>query len=387
MPRHPVTHPYSDHAAFERFMLLIAVLVQHPGIGGRNSKASADQDALESVQTQMKILAHELGLNQPIYSIPTLRKDLATLRQYGILQGGRYDWGYYLGTGAFNRQELQLAIHALAAQANYQGDPRTKQVYQALAQRLKGLNLTTSGALFYPVRTQFNRAIVHTDPEEMAAKRQYRDTLFHCLETLETAIVQGLPVKIRQARNPYQNKSKSWEVYPLQLLYHDIAWYLICEDFTSGHLSVSRVDRFKNYLQLLNSEGRGIESQWRSLQAAHQLLENGWGLFLGEPEEQRMERQGSLTLIDVKVRFFPPVTRFIAEGERRHPKQKIRLAVPDKGTGEAAYLDYMVKLPARSLDEFSLWINRFMSSAQVLAPTTLVEKHKAAAMYLIQRYQ
>ncbi|HEY9700082.1 MAG TPA: WYL domain-containing protein [Trichocoleus sp.] len=368
-------------------MLLIAVLVQHPGIGGRNSKASADQDALESVQTQMKILAHELGLNQPIYSIPTLRKDLATLRQYGILQGGRYDWGYYLGTGAFNRQELQLAIHALAAQANYQGDPRTKQVYQALAQRLKGLNLTTSGALFYPVRTQFNRAIVHTDPEEMAAKRQYRDTLFHCLETLETAIVQGLPVKIRQARNPYQNKSKSWEVYPLQLLYHDIAWYLICEDFTSGHLSVSRVDRFKNYLQLLNSEGRGIESQWRSLQAAHQLLENGWGLFLGEPEEQRMERQGSLTLIDVKVRFFPPVTRFIAEGERRHPKQKIRLAVPDKGTGEAAYLDYMVKLPARSLDEFSLWINRFMSSAQVLAPTTLVEKHKAAAMYLIQRYQ
>jgi len=386
MAKRPTVHAYSDQTAFERLLLLIATLVRHPGVGSRSAKTATAQDALESVQQHMQTIAAELDLPLPISSVHTLRKDLVTLRNYGILGRNRHDWGYYLGTGAMNREELQLALNALRSQATYQGDAQARRAYQVLSQRLKALNLESQGTLFYPVRAHFNRAIVHTDPEEMMRQQQHRDTLFHELETLESAIVQGLPIEIYLARTPYKNKAAFRQVYPLQLLYHDVAWYLVMEDRNNGHLAISRLDRFKQHLKFLDTTGRGVKAQQQSLQTAHQLLQNGWGLNLGNPDEQQMERQGALTLIMVKVRFFPPASRFIQEGERRHPKQKIVPGAKDEETGEVRYVDYSVKLPERSLNEFSLWVNRYMESARFLSPAHLAEKHRQAALALIANY-
>jgi predicted DNA-binding transcriptional regulator YafY len=387
MAKAPEIHPYSDRAAFDRLMVLIATLVKHPGIGSRSDKNAQDQDSLETLRSCMQAIAKELEVQLPIYSLHTLRKDLVTLRNYGIMDRNRHDWGYYLGTGAMNQDELRLALNALASQALYQADPRARRTYQTLSQRLKGLNLESKGTFFYPVRAQFNRAIIHTDPDEMIRKHQYRDTLFHNLEALEDAIVQGLPIELYLFRNLYNGKPDYRHIYPLQLLYYDVAWYLVMEDRDNGHLAVSRLDRFKQHLKVLNSVGRGAEAQSRSLQTAHQLLRNGWGLNLGNPQEQQMERQGILSLISVKVRFFPPASRFVEEGERRHLKQKITYGPEDETTGEAVYLDYRVPLPERSLNEFSFWVARHMDSAQVLAPPDLVAKHQQAASQLLKRYQ
>jgi len=49
---------------------------------------------------------------------PTLRKDLETLRRYGILDRQMYRWGYYLGTGALRRDELQVAFNAWLPKPN-----------------------------------------------------------------------------------------------------------------------------------------------------------------------------------------------------------------------------------------------------------------------------
>ncbi|MBD2054634.1 WYL domain-containing protein [Oculatella sp. FACHB-28] len=387
MAKPPELHFYSDRSSFDRLMVLIATLVQYPGVGSRNAKTSQDQDSLETLQQHMQAVAKELNLPLPDYSVHTLRKDLGTLRNYGILDRNRHDWGYYLGTGAMNREELQLVLNALASQATYQGDPQAKRIYQALSQRLRCQNLESKGALFYPVRAQFNRAIVPTDPDEMIRKQQSRDTLFHSLEQLEQSIVQGLPIEIYFFRNLYNGKPDYRRIYPLQLLYYDIAWYLVTENIEDGHLAVSRVDRFKQHLEVLEITGREVDVQLKSLQAAHQLLRNGWGLSLGNLEEQRQERQGTLPLVKVKVRFFPPASRFIAEGEQRHSKQKIICGPKDDATGEFAYVDYAIALPKRSLDEFGRWVAKHLENAQVLAPPDLVEKHRQAAAVLMKRYQ
>jgi WYL domain len=85
------------------------------------------------------------------------------------------------------------------------------------------------------------------------------------------------------------------------------------------------------------------------------------------------------------VRFFPEVIGFIQEGEKRHKSQKISLG--SKTTdGKPSYLDYSLKLPPRSLPEFSRWVYRFMGSAQFLTPKELVEKHVSAARKLLARY-
>lgn len=116
----------------------------------------------------------------------------------------------------------------------------------------------------------------------------------------------------------------------------------------------------------------------KSLNNAYQLLQNGWGLNLGNLQQQQLELAGKLDLVAVKVRFFP-VSAFIAEGELRHPRQIIEQ--------KAKYLDYSIKLPPRSLDEFSFWVNRYLGNALVLSPPELIAKYRQAALSLVQRYQ
>ena len=76
---------------------------------------------------------------------------------------------------------------------------------------------------------------------------------------------------------------------------------------------------------------------------------------------------------------------FILEGDRRHPRQKIK-EDPRDSFGNVLYVDYKIDLPDRSLNESSLGVNRYMDIAQVLLPPSLVEKHRQAGRYLSDRY-
>ena len=130
---------------------------------------------------------------------------------------------------------------------------------------------------------------------------------------------------------------------------------------------------------------RGLAAQEQSLHRAHKLLENGWGLYLGELDEQQAELEGKLSFETVKVRFFGPVMAFIVEGDRRHPRQKVR-PKKDAVTGDLTYVDYEVMLPPRALKEFILWVFKHANHAQVLSPPTLVEQHREAMKAAAARY-
>jgi predicted DNA-binding transcriptional regulator YafY len=390
MPKNPTTHSYSDIEAFRRLMLLIATLILHPGTGsndssdGTNTKSGDHHNALTEVLVHLREVAGDCGFNLPNYSVHTLRKDIQALRSYNILSGHVYRCGYYLGTGVMSWAELQAALNALGSQAKYQQDPQVDRIYQRLMRRLRGLNLAEE--LTYPVRSQIDRAIIYTSPEEMMADSRYRGTLFEKLEQLEKAIIQGEAVEVYRSRNPYNNGIPEYRtIWPLQLIYSDIAWYLLHEDYQNGHLAISRLDRFSGHFNLLNVQSRGSTRQRKSLQVADQLLEAGWGLYLGKIEEQRLERLGELDFVDVTVRFFPEVLSFIQEGEKRHKSQKISPG-PKSLDSKPTYLDYSVKLPPRSLNEFSYWVYRFMGNAQFLTPTELAQKHKQLARELLARY-
>ncbi|MEH2329630.1 helix-turn-helix transcriptional regulator [Nostoc sp.] len=382
-------HSYAGLPAFERLLLLIATLLRYPGVGYIDSMQSNSEKShhkLQLVQLYLQKVASELNVELPLYSRHTIQSDLKTLRRYGLLDRRPYRWGYYVGTAAMNWEELQVALNALHSQARYQEDPQINQIYKRLTQRLRGLNLKDE--MFYPVRTQLNRVIVYTDPQEMMAKGKYqsRGTLFEKLDALEAAIVKGQAVELYRYRNPYNPEKTGYEqVYPLQLIYADIAWYLLQENYKDGHLVVSRIDRFSDHFKLLDSKGRGSNIQWKSLHIAHRLLRAGWGLKLGSREDQQLEIRKELELVEVQVRFFPEVMEFIQEGEKRHLKQKIELG-PKGKDGKPTYVDYIVKLPKRSLEEFCRWVYRFMGNAQFISPQHLAEQHQKFARALIDRY-
>ncbi len=390
MAKKPTLHTYADRLSFERILLLIATLVRYPGVGSADTlgrlENSEHHNALEAVQLQLRQVAKSLGMELPDHypATATIRKDLETLRDYGILDRRMYRWGYYLGTGAMSLDELKVTFNALDSQAKYQGDPQVRQIYQVLEKRLRGLDLDSQGDFFYPVRAYLNRPIIYTDPEEMTVKGKLRHTLFHCLETVEKAIASGQLMELYRHQEPYRQRIGYMQIYPLQLFYHDIAWYLLYEYPDTQHLEVERVDRFKDHCLILNSQARGQKKQREILKVAQKLMATGWGIYLGTEEDQQLERQGNLPLEEVKVRFFPPVTTFILEGECRHCSQKIR---PKLGkNGEYDYVDYIVKLPRRSFNEFSRWVYRHMGNAEVLSPQDLVEQHRQAAQALMSRY-
>ncbi|MEH2077737.1 MAG: hypothetical protein V7K57_25610 [Nostoc sp.] len=58
----------------------------------------------------------------------------------------------------------------------------------------------------------------------------------------------------------------------------------------------------------------------------------------------------------------------------------------NKTHSKAAYVDYIVKLPERSQEEFCRWVYRFMGNAQFIYPQHLAEKHQKFARVLIDRY-
>ena len=376
---------YSNPQALERLLLLIAVLIQNPGIGCSDELQKPQRkhhNALASVQIKLKELASSLAIELPdnYPAIATLRRDLELLRDYQILDRRMYRWGYYLGTGVMNKRELKAAFNALESQAIYQGDPELRRIYSLLKKRLRGFEFDEQD-FFYPVRQHLNRAINYTDPQEMMNKGAYRHTLFHQINLLEEAITKGQAIELSRFINPYDNNQLGLiKLYPLQLVYYDIAWYLIYEKYADKTLSIGRINRFEDYLKILHSsQARNISIQKESLKNAHKLLKNGWGLNLGSIEEQQLELAGKLELISLKIRFFSPVSAFIAEGELRHPQQIIE-KYPD-------YLDYSIKLPPRSLDEFRFWLNRYSDNALVLKPSFLKERHYNAALSLLQKYE
>ncbi|MFN5860922.1 MAG: WYL domain-containing protein, partial [Pseudanabaena sp.] len=198
-------------------------------------------------------------------------------------------------------------------------------------------------------------------------------------EQVESAIAIGQAITIYRYTDPYSQKIGYLQVFPLQLIYRDIAWYLLYEYVDNGHLAIGRIDRFAEYIQFVN-QPRGTDLQKSSLNVAMNLFKKGWGLFLGEPSEQAREIAGTLEYVQIKIRFFAPVIAFIEEGEKRHISQVI-----DR-RGKPEYLDYSISLPPRSLNEFCRWVHQFVHHAQVLEPKDLLDRFRFTAQRLAALY-
>ncbi|WP_373546020.1 helix-turn-helix transcriptional regulator [Chamaesiphon sp.] len=387
MKKLPDAHPYQDRTALNRLLLIIAVFIRQPGIGYPEetnlSLTGEHHNALAVVATGLEQLSIDLGREIAASSVPTLRKDLEFLRKYGIIEERMYRWGYYLGTGIFSHQELQVAVQALKDIGDRLGDPSVRDLYQKLEKRLRGLELGERD--LYPVRSQLDRSIVHTNPDRMREQKLYRETLFDRLSEVETAIVTGQGIEIYYARAPYQTgTTQHLQVYPLQLIYHDVAWYLICDLIDSKYLAAIRLDRLSSHLcQLTHLPPRGKSAQLDRLKIVNRLLQNGWGLSLGSQEQQLQELNGDEG-IEVKVRFFEKVAPFIQEGEKRHPRQKI--VVKKNLNGKLEFITYSTVLPERSLPEFFRWVRRFGSQALVLSPEKYVEEFRQELRLLADLY-
>ncbi|CAK6700565.1 AAA family ATPase [Synechococcus sp. CBW1107] len=320
--------PLGDAPVFQRVLTLLRHLLQQPF--DREAGTPLPEHLIAQLETiPGAYLAGEAA---------TLRKDLEKLlTPYGFRsRNDNVRHGYAIGTALLSAHRLR-EIHGVVSQAAGRlADPTAQDLLAELEQRLQwgGLALDTAT----PVRAFANRSIVSSAlvrPDSLAAERQ--------AEALETAIVERRRIELERyvsVGSFADSPSGSFRVWPLQLLFHNIGWYLVYEEdaigTSEGLIRSERIDR----LALRRSERgnrRGDDVHAQALKRLEWLLHHSGGIYFGD----NLDAQQRLASPNPRLRAKHLVTMrfccqgwcfaFIREGLQRYPIEHTRFSKPLPG--------------------------------------------------------
>ncbi|MBM3274371.1 MAG: WYL domain-containing protein, partial [Candidatus Sericytochromatia bacterium] len=279
--------------------------------------------------------------------------DLRELKKAGLLADDTHRDGYYLVGPSFSASEAKPMLGALRVLAENLGSPLSSSTFDRVTRRMA--RTRNVELLAYPVEAIGNRLVIDTRQEE------FRELV----SRLETFIRMGREVTVSKFFHPWEaasHKETPYRVVPLQLLFHDLAWYLLAEDRADNQFKVFRLDRLRPAVTPADAPARGLEAQRRALDEARALLQLGWGVII-PPRGTTAE---SPDLVTVKVRFDAYAAQFIRESINRHPTQQWRRV------GDTMH--YTVRLHDISLDEFGRWVFGWGEHALVTEPASLRDK-------------
>lgn len=374
-------HPYSDWPCFHRLMVLIRQIILYPFT---QPPGSAALDSLvEAVQLELR--AGSLR--------DQIRKDIErVLKPYRILPGIPMRHGYFAGTGLFTASELMRIFQVMQSLAESKTfiDPLHQEIYETVETRLHWAGIATGDS--YPVRAIEEKSIVAYDqvsPDSLADRHQQE----HVIHAIESG--QLLEVVRPAGRASFTNSSEErLLIWPLQVVYHRIAWYLGYEQAGDGLFGFQRLDRL--VLGHPQVRTRERQDQAKALAKLKKLLHMSYGIFLGcDAQVQsillgsnaKLKRESRITL---ELRFTDTIFRFIVEGTRRfeylemspppaHPTGLARRKpfILERDTTDSQFPNCLrARLPIWSLDDIDLtrWIVGFGGQVKVVEPTSLAHK-------------
>jgi len=385
-------HRYSDLEPFQRLLKLIRYIAHHPF----QTQAGADVVSTENKRSGLQQRLFQKMYNDRVlqdYGFATLRKDFEqVLKPYQILPGFTMKRGYFFGTGIFSQQELETIYQLLNSQQVYLNDPVAVEMTKTFRERIESsriLDITEN----YPSRAIGNRGIVNTDTLTARA-------LPNQLNILEDAIKYGekleLALRPGSARFPGQPELDRFEVYPLQVVFHNIAWYLGYERLggeQDGLLRFERLDRLT--LERRTGECREFKLQWQRLEQLKQLYTASAGIFLGNDVSRQKKylskKQRPSVEMTVELWMSEQIFKFVSEGNQRFPKSQMQMTRPPQqatrqtdqsifrlaGTKDPDFpYRFRVTLPVWSMDDVDLkrWVLGFAGQVKVIEPQVFRDK-------------
>jgi WYL domain len=154
--------------------------------------------------------------------------------------------GFALGTAILTATDLKEMYALVAKVVDSLSDPTSAVLRDRIERRLLAANIDIKNHT--PIRSFANRSIISLDNVN-------QETLAHSnqLEKLETAISKRKAIRLQiqykgKFRKGMDSRADRSEVWPLQILFHNIAWYLAYESKepdSLGLLTVARLDRLK----------------------------------------------------------------------------------------------------------------------------------------------
>jgi hypothetical protein len=340
--------------------------------------------------------------------------------------------GFALGTAILTATDLKQMYDLVARVVNSLSDPTVAVLRDRVRARLEAAQIDINSHT--PVRSFANRSIINP-------KNVESDTLAHGnqLEKLEAIISNRKAIILhKQHGGAFRKKSLESigdfkEVWPLQILFHNIAWYLAYESRgpnSSGLLTVARLDRLKLVRELPHT--RDVDKMQLALQRMEVLCRRCGGIFFTDNLNQQKDvlrdldarharidagqqrspmdrtelpslssrdlegliKRGSMTL--VRFRCTAKVFRFMREGFNRYPPEQMRLSgprpgdpwtLPDLGIEQLEHsLDpnetrpYPVEfiLPSWTIgtNDFQGWLFGFGGEVEIEAPESLRDEHR-----------
>ncbi|QFZ91812.2 AAA family ATPase [Synechococcus elongatus] len=402
-------HHYSDRAPFSRLVKTIRFILHNPLI---QEEVYQEQRSFGLSPRRIDILASQLEQASILYQTEQgmLRKDIEwVLHPYGIFPEPSLRKGYYLGTGILNRSQLEQIYQLVQKQADGLDDPLATETFRTLEARLQWARFNP--ATLYPVRSISRGSIVSTDllsRESLATATAGSavETDIRNAQKIRIGRIAGA-ARFKQHDDLRQNEEEIW---PLQIVFHNIAWYLAYEVASGprqGLFCYERLDRLYRIQPV--GKPRSQTEQKAALEAITTLQQHGYGLFLGDavkPQQTFLLQTPAARLRSMdtlELRFTESLFAFISEGTQRFPLAQMKMSRPPgrklasaspelqklyslpKAPDPTHPYQLKVKLPAWSLQEITLktWLLGLRSGVKVIAPKKLrddiCQDHLAAA--------
>jgi predicted kinase len=322
--------PMGDGPVFQRVMTLLRHVLQQPFDHPRASGASLHRHLIQATSAIP-------GGYLP-GEIDTLRKDLEkVLTPYGFRsRSDNVRHGYSLGTAVLSAPRLREVFAVVRQAAGRLGDPSAQDLVGELRERLGWAGL--DGGDTPPLRSYARHTILETGlerSESLAAPRQ--------AERIEAAIFARQRVLLRRFEAVGSHDGQAGgelRVWPLQLVFHAVGWYLMLEDDAIGHeqglIFCERLDR----LRLLRADAmlaRSPERHQGAVRRLERLLHHCGGLYFGEDLEAQLAltsnnpRQRASQLRTLRFSCAPWAFAFLREGLGRYPLEQTRLSRPLPG--------------------------------------------------------
>ena len=326
-PIHGGLPPMGDGPVFVRVMTLLRHLLQVPFDRPAERGSTLHQHLISATETIP-------GAYLP-GETATLRKDLEKLlTPYGFRnRNDNVRHGYCLGTAVLSPARLREVHNVVQQAAGRLADPSAQDLLAELDERLGWAGISADG--LPPVRSYARHAVVDTQlvrRDSLAAPRR--------AEAIEAAIVEHRRVLLQRypgVGSFADSPAGELRVWPLQLIFHNVGWYLLFEEDQVGReqglIRSERLDR----LAMARGDGdlrRNPEQHAAAINRLKRLLHHSGGIYFGSDLEQQLAvasssaQRRSQALVTLRFCCSPWAFAFIREGLQRYPIEHTRFSKP-----------------------------------------------------------
>jgi predicted kinase len=383
----PFAHCYSDKDVFKRVLKTILWLAHN---------------SLLREETKIQDNLFQNLCEQNIYhttEYDTFRKDIQlVLKPYKILPPIAMKKGYFLGTGIFSKPELRNLFKVVKSLEKSIEDPISAEICNTFSARIANSSIfgTEETETFYPVRAIANQVVMECDHNTEGADYKKLRDLENAIENGELLELQT--IKGAASYSKQQERKQAYSVYPLQIVFHNIGWYLGYERILPNQeslLEFARLDRI--YIARKLNKSRSRLKQLKVLKSLKKLYTSSPSIYLGDsPEDQknylsRDPQKRKMVEVEIELWITDEAFDFISEEDKRFPQSQMKMSKPrlkdqfilaKEVFTESPSKDpqhpnlFIVTLPKWALDDidFKRWIVSFGPEIKVIRPLIFLEK-------------